>query len=342
MGTQSRKATLRDVASLAGVSVSSVSNYLNDYPFMRPTTRKRIAAAIDQLGYVANEQARNLRSGRTGLISLSVPDLTQIYFAELAEAVIKAAGEYDYQVIVESTGNDKRRELESVHAMARNMTDGLILSPTSMRTEDITELEGDFPLVVLGERIFDAPAPHVVIANEEASQAVAGHLLDAGCRTVAVIGGTMDRSVASSRSLRTAGFLRGMADRGVAPDPKLVRECGEWTSAEGAKAVRQLYAEGIRPDGIFALNDLLAMGAISQLREMRVRVPETVRVVGFDNIDEAQYTIPSLTTVDPGRTEVAQLAVKLILDQVAAGGRADSRCVGVPYRLEYRASSPVV
>ena len=153
-----RKATLHDVAKRAHVSVASVSNYLNDYPYMKPATRERIQQAIDELGYVTNQQARNLRSGRTGLISLSLPDLNQIYFSELAEEMITRAREYGYRIIIESPGNDRQREIESAHAMASNMTDGLILSPTAMRAEDVAELEGDYPLVVLGERIFNAPA----------------------------------------------------------------------------------------------------------------------------------------------------------------------------------------
>ena len=221
-----RKATLHDVAKRAHVSVASVSNYLNDYPYMKPATRERIQQAIDELGYVTNQQARNLRSGRTGLISLSLPDLNQIYFSELAEEMITRAREYGYRIIIESTGNDRQREIESAHAMASNMTDGLILSPTAMRAEDVAELEGDYPLVVLGERIFNAPAPHVVMPNELGAQAATTHLLEAGCRTVAVVGGTLDESVPSSRSMRTKGYLSAFAERGVTPDLNLIRECG--------------------------------------------------------------------------------------------------------------------
>lgn len=340
MAGRAHKPTLHDVARLAGVSVASVSNFLNDYPFMRPETKSRIEHAIKELGYVTNELARNLRSGRTGLISLSIPDLNQIYFAELAEEVVKAARESGYRIIIESTGNDRAREIDSVRSMARNMTDGLILSPTSMRAEDVVELEGDYPLVVLGERIFNPPAPHVLMDNVGGAKAAVGHLLDAGCRTVAVIGGTMDDAVASSRSLRTKGYMEALAERGRAFDPRLVRECGEWTSAEGAKAVRALYDEGISPDGIFALNDRLALGVISQLREMRVRIPESVRVVGFDDIDEARYTIPPLTTINPHRERIARRSVDLILEQVKAGRRSAPCSIMVEQDLVHRASSP--
>lgn len=342
MSVGSHRATLRDVARLAGVSVATVSNYLNDYPFMKPVTKERIQQAIDKLGYTANQQARNLRRGRTWLISLSIPDLNQIYFAELAEEMIKAAREYGYRVIIESTGNNRQHEINSVKAMSRNMTDGLILSPTSMTSVDVAELEGDYPLVLLGERIFDAPAPHIVIANDVGARMATDHLIDMGCRTIAVVGGTLDEDIPSSRLMRTKGYVVSLADHGMRLDPSMVRECGDWTSAEGARAVREMYAQGIRPDGIFALNDLLAMGVISQLREMRVRVPESVRVVGFDNIDEARYTIPTLTSIDPGRAQIAELAVKSIVEQVEEGTRATRRRVDVDCRLVCRKSSPEV
>ena len=259
MAVGSRRATLRDVAKLAGVSVATVSNYLNDYPFMKPATKERIRQAIDELGYTANQQARNLRRGRTGLISLSIPDLNQIYFAELAEEMIKAAREYGYRIIVESTGNNRQHEINSVKAMSRNMTDGLILSPTGMTSVDVAELEGDYPLVLLGERIFNAPAPHIVIANDVGAKIATNHLIDAGCRAIAVVGGTLDEGIPSSRLMRTKGYVKSLADHGMRFDSSMIRECGDWTSAEGARAVREMYARGIRPDGIFALNDLLAM-----------------------------------------------------------------------------------
>lgn len=342
MAVGSRRATLRDVAKLAGVSVATVSNYLNDYPFMKPATKERIRQAIDELGYTANQQARNLRRGRTGLISLSIPDLNQIYFAELAEEMIKAAREYGYRIIVESTGNNRQHEINSVKAMSRNMTDGLILSPTGMTSVDVAELEGDYPLVLLGERIFNAPAPHIVIANDVGAKIATNHLIDAGCRAIAVVGGTLDEGIPSSRLMRTKGYVKSLADHGMRFDSSMIRECGDWTSAEGARAVREMYARGIRPDGIFALNDLLAMGVISQLREMRVRVPESVRVVGFDNIDEARYTIPSLTSIDPGRTQITELAVRSIIEQVEEGARATRRRIDVGCHLVCRKSSPEV
>jgi DNA-binding LacI/PurR family transcriptional regulator len=334
-----KKATLVDVAHEAGVSIATVSNYLHDYPHMRASTKTRVQEAVDSLGYVANESARNLRSGRTGLIMLSIPDLKQIYFAELAEEVIKAAREQGYGVIVESTGNSRKREIASLKAMERKMTDGLIMSPVKMDADDLSLFEGDYPLVVLGERIFGAPAPHVVVENIDAAQAATDHLLHEGCLRIAVVGGSFGSTV-SSRTLRTKGYVRALEKAGIPVEHRLVRETDEWTSQAGAQAVRDLFSEGMRPDAIFALNDLQALGVISQLREFGLRVPEDIRVVGFDNIDEASYTIPSLTSVDPMRSSIAEKSVSLIGKQIESGKRGAARVHPSGFNLVFRASSP--
>lgn len=341
-GKASKKVTIQDVASAAGVSVATVSNYLNDYPYMRAATREKVQTQIDRLGYVVNEAARNFRSGRTKLFLLSIPDLTQIYFAELAEQVIRAARAKGYGVIVESTGQDYQREIDSIRSMATGISDGLILSPTQMTDSDISYLEGDFPLVVLGESVFSAPAPHILIGNVIGARMATRHLITSGCKTVVLVGGTLDSKKPSSRSLRTQGYRVELEAEGQAFRPDYVLQAEQWTSQDGAKAVRAMLEKGIHPDGIFALNDLLATGVISQLTALGIRVPEDVRVVGFDNIDEAKYTVPALTTVDPDRAAVADYAVNSLLEQIKNGHRAPKRSLPVSCSLVLRDSSPKV
>ena len=158
---------MADVAHEAGVSVASVSNFLNKQPYMSEAMAARIAEAIDQLGYKVNSSARNLRSGRTWLLKLVIPDLRQVYFSELAEDILAEARQHGYGVIVESTTNNRARKLESIASMGTHSADGLILSPLMMTVDDIAALEGDYPLVLLGERLFGVNAPHVVIRNRE-------------------------------------------------------------------------------------------------------------------------------------------------------------------------------
>lgn len=332
--------TLRDVAKQAGVSVSSVSNYLNGYPYMRKGIKEQIAIAIDELGYVANVTARNLKSGRTGLLSLSIPDLNQIYFAELAEEVIKAGREYGFRVIVESTGNDKERELASIQSMKDGRSDGLILSPVKMTDLDLAAFKGDYPIVLLGERIFQADMPHVVIKNTEAAECATELLIQAGCKRIAIVGGST-QNVPSSRLLRTQGYINALKKHGYPIDTSLIRETNEWTSFEASYAVQQMFSEGNVPDGIFAANDLLALGVLNKLKELNVKVPNDVKVIGFDNITESTYMFPSLTTIDPGRDRIARTAVQLVNEQIESGRRGSRHQILVDFNVVYRESLPL-
>ena len=160
--------TMHDVAQRAGVSVKTVSNVVNGYPYLRPATKERVEAAIAELGYQLNVSARNLRQGRTGMIGLAVPELSQPYFAELADMVIQAGEERGVTVLIEQTGAERDRELEVLHGARRRMTDGLIFSPLALGEDDRAELSVDYPLVLLGERIFHGPTDHVTMANEGA------------------------------------------------------------------------------------------------------------------------------------------------------------------------------
>ncbi|PLS31973.1 LacI family transcriptional regulator [Bifidobacterium margollesii] len=331
-----------DVARLAGVSVSSVSNYLSNYPYMKPTTKQHIQEAIDALGYVTNERARSLRSGRTGLISLSIPSLTQAYFAELAEEIIAAARRRGYGILIESTGFSRERELASVTAMASKTTDGLILSPLALENADIPRLRGDVPMVLLGERLFGVPAPHMLVHNVEVARKLTEHLIAAGCRTIAFMGGVLESDHMSAEALRTKGYVQALEAAGMPVRPELVAGIvGEATSRKGVELVESMFASGVRPDGIVCYSDLVAFGVLRQLREMQVRIPEDIRVVSIDNLDESQYTVPSLTSVELGRHEIAELAVDSILRQLKEG-RAPGEEIYADYRIIHRESSPAV
>ena len=341
MAQHSPRITMADVARAAGVSVASVSNYLNNRPYMTADMRKRIASAIERLGYQVNSSARNLRSGRTHLIKLSIPDLKQVYFSELAEDVLAEARLRGYGVIVESTTNNRERELDSVNSMGSRTTDGLILSPLMMRQSDVHLLDNGIPLVVLGERLFNVPAPHVVIANVRGAAMATRHLLDVGCHRIAVVGGVRGvRSEQSSGVIRTQGYRDALAQAGVDYDPQLVVETDGWSSRDGADAVVRMLSDQLDFDAVFALNDCLAWGVLRQLRACGVNVPSEVRVVGFDNVEESEFMIPSLTSVDPGKREIARLAVESVIQQIESSQRAGASMIEAPAELVYRESSP--
>ena len=146
--------TLHDVAKAAGVSFKTVSNVVNDHPHVSEATRVRVQAAIDELKYQPNVSARHLRSGRSGVIGLAVPELSLAYFAQLADEVIQAADKRGLVVLIEQTGGDRDRELEVLRSPRRQLTDGLLFSPLGLGIDDADLVAIDSPLVLLGERIF--------------------------------------------------------------------------------------------------------------------------------------------------------------------------------------------
>ena len=313
-------ATLHDVARVAGVSIKTVSNVINDYPHIRPATKAKVEQAIAELGYTPNLTARSLRSGRTGAIALAVPELGLSYFAELAASVIEAAEHAGLVVLVEQTGGDRDRELELLRSPRLQMTDGLIFSALGMGQDDAEQLAVPYPLVLLGERIFDGPTDHVTMRNVEAARAAIEYLLGAGRRRIAVVG-AHPGEVIGSAGLRLRGYREALDAAGVPFDQALIGETTLWHRANGARCMRELLDRDVEFDAVFGLNDTLALGAMRVLQEAGVRVPEDVAVIGFDNLDEAQYSIPSLTTVDPGQRWIARTAVTTLLERIK---RADA------------------
>lgn len=333
--------TMRDVARLAGVSVKTVSNVLNDYPYIREGTRQRVEAAIEELGYQINLTARSLRSGQSGLVGLAVPALSVGYFDELADLVMRHAREHGLTVLVEQTEGDRDRELAVLRGPVRRMTDGLIFSPVGLGQTDADELRVGYPLVLLGERIFGGPVDHVTMENVGCARLATEHLIARGCRRIAAIGLRPGQGVDSS-ALRLAGYQEAIAGAGLPYHAELVGPADQWDRQSGADAVDRLLDAGLRPDGVVAFNDMLALGAVHALQSRGLRVPEDVAVVGFDDVEDARFAMPTLTSVNPGREEIARRAVELLVARIAERASGDPL---VPvthyarYRLVERASS---
>lgn len=331
-------ATLHDVARLAGVSIKTVSNVINDYPHIRPATREKVQHAVAELGYTPNLTARNLRSGRTGAIALAVPDLALPYFAELAAGVIAAAESAGLVVLIEQTGGDRDRELELLRSSRLKLTDGLIFSPLGMGQEDAAALRVPYPLVVLGERIFDGPADHVTMRNVEAARAATEFLLGLGRTRIAIVG-AHEGEVIGSAGLRLRGYREALDAAGIAWDESRIGYTTLWHRANGAHSMRELLDRGADFDAVFGLNDTLALGAMRVLQEAGIRVPDDVVVVGFDDLDEAQYSIPSLTTVDPGRDWIAQTAVETLRARIDGTAPDEVSLQLAEYRIAERESA---
>lgn len=307
--------TMKDVASVAGVSVKTVSNVVNDYQFVSTATRQKVSKAIKDLGYRVNLPAKNLRLGYTGMIALAIPDLTMPYFAQLSSLVIEESKKLGLRVLVEPTLYSRSGELEALHGSQRSMIDGLIYSPLELGMDDVDQLKVDYPLVVLGERIFSDQLDHVATENVEGAKHATAYLVRTGCRRVAVIG-THPGEKLGSAALRLQGYKQGLEEEGLDYDPQLVAPSRMWHRIDGVNAMNSLLDRGIIPDGVVALNDMLAAGVLHSIQMHGMSVPDDISVIGFDNADDSQYLSPSLTTISPGLKAVARLSVRVLKDRI--------------------------
>ncbi len=329
--------TLSDVANRAGVSVKTVSNVVSGYVHVSPATRKRVQRALDSLGYQPNLSARSLRGGRSGVIGLAVPGLNP-YFAELAALVERAVTDAGYTLLVDSTAALHEQEIRVVRGIRAHLIDGLIFSPSALDGTAIAKSRNATPLVLLGERVSHGSIDNVAIDNVTAANQAVSHLVELGRRRIAAVGTLRSVSGEVAR-MRLAGYNAALNEAGIPRRRDLVVPVQRFERAEGLSATRRLLATGAHPDAIFAFNDVLAFGVVRALYEAGMHVPDDVAVVGFDDVEEGQFSLPTLTTISPDKQQIARSAVANLIERMNGGAEAPPRDVVVPHSLVQREST---
>lgn len=305
------------MAELAGVSMRTVSNVVNDYPHVSAQMRERVERAILELGYRPNIAARNLARGRTGVVALVVPRLEMPYFASLTQQMLEVAETEGVTLVVQQTHDSHALELTALEGKFGQPIDGIILSPTTLSDEDVLIRRSQIPLVLLGDRTWPQTVHSVAIDQLEASCTAVAHLLELGRRHVAIVG----MGFSPPASGRWEGWKLAHQAAGLAVDPALQIETDGVSGKHGVSAGLHLATMRPRPDGVFCVTDWLALGVISGLQRAGLRVPEDVAVVGYDDIPYGRSSHPTLTTISPDRSQIAALALHSVLLQ-ADGGEA--------------------
>lgn len=303
---------MRDVAERAGVSVKTVSNVVNGTGVVTEHTRHIVEEALSALQYRVNATARQLRSGKSGIIAVALPHLAEPYFAELASELVSAADRRSITLLLNETGGRAAAERAFSEGSGLPATDGLILSPQSSTTDDLNSRSNPSPLVVLGERDGESRYPHVTIENESVAHTATAFLISRGRTRIAVIGTEKTQSDTSSQ--RLAGYQRALDEAGLRSYEGLRGDVAEYSRAEGRRAAHELLARGVAFDAVFCFSDLLAIGALRAFQEAGVTVPEQIAVLGVDDIDEGTFTSPSLSTVTFSKRLIAETALDLLLD----------------------------
>jgi DNA-binding LacI/PurR family transcriptional regulator len=312
---------------------------VNGYARVAESTRNRVLAVVDEMGYRPNVAARNLRSGRSRVLALVVPEIDVPYFAELARAVIDIAGQHGYHVMIDQTDGLPERERQVLQGSVRAMPlDGLIFSPLTMSAAELRAQAQTRPVVLIGEHIFDGSFDHVAIDNVAAATEATAHLLSIGRTRLAAIG-DQPYDTGETAQLRTVGFKRAHKLAGVDVDPDLIIPTKLFHRADGADAMEHLLSLDRPPDGVFCFNDLLALGAMKALAQADLSVPDDIAVVGFDDIEDGRYATPSLTTISPDKTFIATQAVERLIGHIEGDTPLRRHEVTAPHTLQVRGST---
>lgn len=312
-------ATIYDVAERAGVSVGTVSRYVNNSGYVGQAARERIRAAIAATKYVPSGAARSLTTKRSGLVGFVVSDLVNPFSAELAHGIADRAAQFGYCVLSAVTEEHEDRAVETLRALRQHRVEGVIVTPpeTNKIRQELLNLHNSGTRVVLvGMHLKQPVVDRVTTATYEGARAAVQHLIGLGHRRIALATGSRRRSVAMGRF---RGYRDALQAAGLEVDDTMVAEI-PLTHAGGADALAMLWGRGAPPSALFAVNDTVALGALQEAARRGIRVPEQLSVVGFDDIENAAHAVPALTTVAQPKRKMGAVAVDLLLARIRGDG----------------------
>lgn len=328
-------ATIKDVARRAQVSIATVSHVLNGTRPVSEEVRRRVVDAAQALNYHPDGRARSLRRKRTQSLGLVIPDNANPFFAALARAIEDASFARGYSVILGNADGNPRKERLYLDVFTEQRVDGVILATVaSTRHNALLLLKRGTPCVVMDRANPDLPVDTVQVDNRLGARLAVEHLISLGHRRIACIGGPANLVTGTER---VAGFREALRRAGLDVEGALLVN-GDFSFESGYRAARQLLDQRAPPTAIFAANDLMALGVIRACSDLGARVPDDVAVAGFDDVPLASMIQPRLTTVAQPLTEMARIAIELLLARLGGGERSPEHHVLAP-RLVVRESS---
>lgn len=326
-------ATIKDVAREAGVATSTASYALNGVPKVSEETRQKVLRAAKKLNYVPNVSARSLKLQRTETIGVFLNDFSGPLYSELLRGINKVAAMEGYDLIASSIYG--KREGTVLKFLEEKRVDGAILLCASVSDEIIKKTASDdFPIVVLDRELKHDNIYSVILNNEGGMYSAIEHLIKLGHKDIAYITGPKDSYDANKRFL---GYRRALADHGYTVRMELIVD-GNFEESSGYQGMKLLLASNIDIDAVAAANDEMAIGAIRAVKESGLEIPRDISIVGFDDIQLAEYITPSLTTVNHPKYEWGEIAAKVLLNAIN-GEKNSMDTIMLPSRLVMRKST---
>lgn len=305
--------TVLDVAKRAGVSPITVSRVINNSGYISQATKKRVEAAVKELGYVPNTLARGLRSKRTRTLALVVTDITNPYFTLMARGVEDVAGDSNYTVVYCNTDESVTKEEKYANILAQRQVDGVLLVPSGGNTKTINFLlANDIAIVALDRRVSGVEVDCVRSDSEDGANRLIKSLIALGHERIVVITGPQDVPTSVDR---VSGYQQALAESGLSKNELVYY--GAFNQQSGYESTRQAMMHTPRPTAIFGANNFITIGIIKALRDLKLDVPGDISVVGFDDLPESMLLSPFLTVAAQPAYEMGRMAAELLLKRIS-------------------------
>ncbi len=334
--------TLKEIAAILGISITTVSKALKDYPDVSAKTKKAVKDLAEQLNFTPNSFAVNLRTKESRTIGLIIPEVVHHFFSNVIRGVIEEADKNGYLVIILQSNESLELEQKQVELLFNKRVDGILMSLSNDSNDDYhlkSILTRGIPFVQFDKISKLIPSSKVVINDQKASATAVQHLIDIGCKKIAHIRGPENPQNAIDRFL---GYKKTLEKNAIPFDSKLVYTCQNVTYEEGVKFAEEILRDHPDVDGIFAITDLVAIGALSYLNENHIAVPDQIALMGFSNWFMGQVMAPKLSTIDQPSYDMGIAAFSLLLEEMnsrKAGGVFIPRIVELDTELIVRGST---
>lgn len=311
---RSSQITIKDIARILGISPSTVSRALKDHPDINVDTKKAVNELAGKLKYRPNAVALSLKNSRSSTIGVIIPEIVHYFFSSVISGIEDVASKKGFTVIICQSNESYEREVANARTLLSHRVDGILVS-VSKETHSFDHLlelqEGGIPLVFFDRIAPEISADQVVINDMEASCLATRHLIETGRKRIAHFAGPQNLLIGRER---LQGYLNALAEAGLPVDNRLIIEADNYERARNA--VIKMLDEGIVPDGIFAVNDLTAIGAMQTIQKRGYLIPKDISIVGFSDGRLSGITDPHLSSVDQHGYEMGTTAAEILFRRI--------------------------
>ncbi|MDD3721763.1 MAG: LacI family DNA-binding transcriptional regulator [Lutibacter sp.] len=313
-----KEVTLKEIAIELGISITTVSKALNNYSDVSPKTKAAVLKLVEQLNYKPNSFAVNLRTKESKTIGLIIPEIVHHFFSNIVNAIIEKAEKKGYLVIILQSNESEKLEKKQIDLLISKRVDGILMS-LSNNTKNLDHLrkviDHNIPLVLFDKISKLIDCSKVIINDRSAGYDATEHLIKSGCKKIAHIRGPLNPQNSIDRFL---GYKKALTDYNLPFNNSLIFTCEKVSFEEGYNFAKKIYTEHKDVDGIFAITDLVGIGAVAYFNEVGIKIPQQIAIIGFSNWFMSTVISPSLSTIDQPGFEMGKNALKLLLKEIKA------------------------